>query len=187
MFKGNGDSWFSGFAFSTNPWNHYKCSAVEIYWKIHNSNDNENLTQGTSAGDIFWGENWHNWNNAPIARFNDNLQIYFRIPFVNSGKNKIFYLVEHNNNWGPSNAQLSILKNNTYINLGNLYTSFENPFATHFNSKMYQRYYGISIPKEHLPAKDPMCNDFLNLRLSTTSSNEGIYFREVGTHDESPF
>jgi hypothetical protein len=191
MFKGNGDSWFSGFAFSTNPWNHYKCSALELHWLVHNSNDNQNLNGATSGGNIIMGGDWWNWNNEPLARFNDNGWIQFRIPFVHSGKDKIFYLVEHNNNWGPSNIRLDIQKNvnniSTYINLGNLYTSFNNPFATHFNSKIYQRYYGIRIPKEHLPPKDPMCNDFITLVIVLPSTNNGIHFREVGTHDESPF
>jgi hypothetical protein len=192
MFKGIGDGWISGIAFSTNPWNHYKCSIVEIFWEIHNTPDYENLgTKFRDSPTMQWNiaNEWHRWNNQQLSAFYANTISSIKIPFINNGKDKIFYIVEHNNDWGASNVNLRIKKfvNNTWteINLGNLYTTFNNPFATHFNSKMYQKYYGVRIPKEHLPQKDSMGNDYLDLLI--TPSEQGLYVREVGTHDESPF
>ncbi len=173
-------------AFSTNPWNHCKVAAVAIYWQINTDDNSQGKTDATA------GFSWetHDWNNEQLARFHGNNNFVFRIPFVNSGKDKIFYIVEHNNNWGPGIAGLSIFKNNAIPEvenqLGNLYTSLDNPFARHHNSKMYQRYYGIVIPKEVLPTKGSANDNFIRLRI-TIPGGQNLYFREVGTHDKNSF
>ncbi len=175
-------------AFSTNPWNHCKIPALSLYFQTNND-DNANNVVGATGG-LTWNQN--NFNNEPLAQFNGGNTFQFRIPFVNSGKDKIFYLIEHNNNWGPAITSLEIFKYNTTtqvetaINLGNFYTSFDNPFARHHNSKIYQRYYGVVIPKEHLPVKGPYNDNFIKLRI-TIPSGDNIYFTEVGTHDKNSF
>ncbi len=199
-------AWFSGIAFSTNPWNHYKCHALELHWQIHKLDANNNLIReiDNTYSYIKWWANSDGdaWNNTRLAYFDgtasslvstiastlgsSEVLVYFRIPFVNSGKDKIFYLVEHNSNYDTGTYEVSILYNNVYKSLGNFRTTFQNPFATHFNSKMYQRYYAVRIPKELLPPVDSKNNNFINFRLSLYK-NESIYFTEVGTHDESPF
>jgi DNA-directed RNA polymerase subunit L len=35
IFTSFSDTWISGIAFSTNPWNHYKCHAIELNMQIH--------------------------------------------------------------------------------------------------------------------------------------------------------
>jgi hypothetical protein len=187
-FWSNNDNnpYINSMAFSINPWNHCKVAAVAIFWQVNNDDNSQGKTDATA------GFSWetHDWNNEQLARFHGNNNFVFRIPFVNSGKDKIFYIVEHNNNWGPGIAGLSIFKNNAGTEvenqLGNLYTSLDNPFARHHNSKMYQRYYGIVIPKDFLPTKGLTSDNFIKLRI-TIPGGQNLYFREVGTHDKNSF
>jgi hypothetical protein len=181
------DFYISSIAFSTNPWNHCKVSAKAIFWQINNDDNSQGKTEAT--GGLTW--NSDNWQNQPLAQFNAGNLHQFRIPFVNSGKDKIFYLVEHNSNWGPTIIGLSIVKYNgtngdVVIQLGNFYTSFDNPFARHYNSKLSQRYYGIVIPKEHLPTKGSSSDNFLRLVITLPGGNN-VVFTEVGTHDKNSF
>jgi hypothetical protein len=188
FYAQNVDLLINGIAFSTNPWNHCKVAAVALYWQINNDDNSNGKTDST--GGLTWNNN--NWNNQQLAQFNGGNTYQFRIPFVNSNKDKIFYLIEHNNNWGPSIRSLEIFKYNTTtqtetaINLGNFYTSFDNPFARHFNSKMYQRYYGIVIPKQFLPVKGSSRDNFIKLKI-TIPSGRNLAFTEAGTHDKNSF
>ena len=122
-------------------------------------------------------------NNDQCVKFIKG-DVSFRIPFVNSGKTKIFYIIEHNNYWGPGIANVSLMNDLVDVPLGGMYTTFDNPFSRHFNSKRYCRYYGVVIPKDKLP-KAPI--NFINLRLKIPSNSDGFFFREVGTHDFDPF
>ncbi len=176
-FRNGSPTWFSGFAFSTNPWNHCRLAAISIHWQTNK--DPESDIDNTNAA-ITW--NSENWNNDNLLQFNKNTQPSFQIPFVNSGKDKIFYVVEHNNSWGPSVIMVSVQKaDNTYQDIGGLYTTFNNPFSRHFNSKIYQRYYGVIIPKNLLPTD----KNFITIRVSMPDG-ENLYVREVGTHDYNP-
>jgi len=58
-------------------------------------------------------------------------------------------------------------------------TSYQNPFAVHYNSKIYQRYLAAKIPKELINVDDK----FINLKVDMSRSNAAIHFRELGTHD----
>ncbi len=187
---------FNAIAFSTNPWNHCKIPSVSILFQINNDDNTNGIVPSTTgifasiAGNFSWNNN--NWNNQPLGQFHGGTSYPFRIPFVNSNKDKIFYIIEHNDNWGPSILRLEIFKFNTttqtetVINLGNFYTSFDNPFARHYNSKIWQRYYGIVIPKEHLPVKGTDKDNFIKLRIYIPSGAHFI-FTEVGTHDKNSF
>lgn len=177
-FRAGSDTWFSGFAFSTNPWNHCRISGLSLHWQTNK--DPESDIDGTNPA-LVWDNNA--WNGDPLIRFPPNTQPVFQIPFVNSDKDKIFYVIEHNNNWGPGIISVSIQKtDNTYQDIGGLYTTFNNPFSRHFNSKIYQRYYGVIIPKNLLPTN----KNFITIRVSTPDGNP-FYVREVGTHDYNPF
>jgi hypothetical protein len=182
------DLLINGIAFSTNPWNHCKVSAISLHWQVNNDDNSQGIVGST--GGLTW--NTHNWNYQQLAQFNGGNTYQFRIPFVNSNKDKIFYLVEYNTNWGPSITSLEIFKYNTTtqaetaINLGNFYTSFDNPFSRHHNSKIWQRYYGIVIAKEYLPVKGSSSDNFIKLRITIPAGNN-IYFTEVGTHDKNSF
>jgi hypothetical protein len=68
------------------------------------------------------------------------------VPVVPSGKDKIVYIIEHNNNW------VGVMHGDVQIN-GNKAERFRtswtnNPFATHFNSKQYSRYLGTRVPAD---------------------------------------
>jgi hypothetical protein len=173
------DTLFSGFAFSTNPWNHLRVSAISIHYQTNK--DPESDIDRSNPAILLHSE----WNNEALARFVDNTSPSFQIPFVNSGKDKVFYVVEHNNSWGPGVVQSYILNKDytSYTPLGGLFTTFDNPFSRHFNSKIYQRYYGVIIPANLLPT-----TNFLTIKLDIPLDNAaGLHFREVGTHDFNPF
>jgi hypothetical protein len=173
------DTWFSGFAFSSNPWKHCRVSALSVHWQTNISSDPNSINNTNPA--ITWHS--ENWYNDPLAQFISNTYPEIRIPFVNSGRDKIFYIIEHNNSWGPGMIDVSIQVGSTWKIIGNLYTSFDNPFAIHFNSKIYQRYLGVVIPRTYLTG----LTDFMSIRLNVPyNSGSHFYFREVGTHDANP-
>lgn len=179
-FRSGGECWYSGFAFSTNPWNHCKLSALSIHWQTNK--DIEGDIDNTNPAIT-----WHSdiWNNQPLAKFNSNTEPEFKIPFVNSGNDKVFYIIEHNNSWGPGIINVSIQNSDgtNYTSLGGLYDSFNNPFARHHNSVNFQRYLGVIIPNNLLPSNI----NFITIKLSIPYELIGFHFREVGTHDYNPF
>jgi hypothetical protein len=119
----------------------------------------------------------NNSSNDQLIEIIGIATITFRIPFVNSGRNKVFYIIEHNK-FDYAGYTTYITINN--INIGNLYTTFDNPFARHFNSKINNRYFGVIIPKEILPAT----NNYITVKFTITLESK-LYFREIGTHDET--
>jgi hypothetical protein len=159
----NSDDWISGIAFSKNLWNHALNSAVAFLWKLN-----------PQTGDINWvGENW---NNDQLAYFPAGSNTEVSVPVVYSGKDKIIYIVEHNNNW------TGCQHGNVYINgqqVERFRTSYSNPFATHYNSKIYDRYMATKIPASLVGQNDK----FVRLKIDMTGSNHHIHFREIGTHD----
>ncbi len=171
-----GNTWFSGLAFSTNPWNHCRISALTIHWNF-NKEGNDLITPITSypaQSNIVWGGGWNNDTYCQITTGSDGV---FRIPFVNSGREKIFYLIEHNDVWNTNSRNVKV----NGIEIGSLYTSFDNPFSRHFNSKPYQRYLGVIIPKDIINSIES------NFMTITISAPYAINIREVGTHDVNPF
>jgi len=203
-YHSGSDTWYSGFAFSTNPWNHCKLSALSIHWQTNKEIESDiDATNPT----IVWplGSIDKNWNNQTLATFKANTEPEFKIPFVNSGNDKIFYIIEHNNVWGPGIINVSIqnIDKTNYTSLGSLHDSFNNPFARHSNSVMYQRYLGVVIPKNLLPTdinfitiklSIPYNNDGLQIQKNVlfgimliASGQNGLHFSEVGTHDYNSF
>jgi hypothetical protein len=180
------DPWFSGFAFSKNPWNHCPINHVSIHWDVNRSNTSDLKNQNPNimhATDAFF----------TYSFFKNNTITQFRIPFVNSGKDKIFYIIEYNMASSPSFKNLEIVTTPAkaatlaiYKDLGGFYTTFKNPFSEHYNSRVNQRYYAVIIPKQFLPPKNPM-GDFIDLQLNVRGSyGQGSSFTEVGTHDLYP-
>jgi len=159
----NSDPWISGIAFGKNLWNHAMNSAVAFLWKLN-----------PADGEITWvGENW---NNDQLAKFEQNSNTEVSVPVVFSGKDKLVYLVEHNNNW------VGVQHGRVYVNgqeVERLRTTYRNPFATHFNSKFYNRYIATRIPANLIQQGDR----FIKLRIDMTPCNHHIHFREIGTHD----
>jgi hypothetical protein len=185
-----GSTFYSGVAFSTNPWNHCQVNAKSLLWQVNALDATGRDISGivaTPQSTVNWEADY--WNGRQFMTFKSDTTTEFRIPFVNSQKDKIFYIIEHNNNWGPAISYLEIKTiSGSWIKIGNLYTTFDNPFARHNNSKIFNRYYGIVIPKAHLPIKGTSNDNFIILRLTIPKNDgNGLYIREVGTHDVSPF
>ena len=108
------EDWISGIAFGKNLWNHAKNSAVAYYW---------NYNGGSGIG--WWGDNW---NNDVLGFLTPGIINQLYVPVIASGKNKLLYFVEHNNNWvGTMHGSVRV---NNYDN-ERLRTSYHNPFATH--------------------------------------------------------
>jgi len=159
----NSDGWISGIAFGKNIWNHAQQSAIAFPWKLN-----------PQTGDIGW--NTPNWNNDQLAEFLLNTNVEVSVPVVPTGGDKIVYIINHNDNW------CSTLHGNVYVNgvqIERFRTSYLNPFATHFNSKLFDRYMATRVPANLIQSTDK----FIRLKIDMTNTNNHLYFREIGTHD----
>ena len=56
---------------------------------------------------------------------------------------------------------------------------YDNPFARHWNSKIYERYLAARIPAALIPADAK----WLNVRIDMSQQSHSIHFREIGSHD----
>jgi hypothetical protein len=162
MSEVNSDSYISGIAFSRNPWNHVRNSAVAYHWAV-NGGDNAR-----------W--HTHNWYNDNLASFDSGAIRSFRVPVIYSGRDKLVYIVEHNNNW------LGTMHGDFWVGnqkVERFRTTYTNPFATHFNSKMYDRYMAAKVPANLIAADQK----FLDCKIDMSFSDHHIHFREIGSHD----
>lgn len=156
------DCFISGIAFSTNPWSHTRNSAVAYHWAVN-------------GGD---GCNWstENWNSDNLARFDQGRIWIFRVPVISNNRDKLLYIVEHNNNW------VGTMHTGVWVNgekVERFRTTYQNPFATHFNSKLFDRYIAVKVPARLLKQGDK----FLEVKIDMTNQDHHIHFREIGTHD----
>ena len=154
-------AWLSGIAFGKNLWNHAKNSAVAYLWAVNG---------GNPTG---WDENW-NWNNDQKSFFKPREISTIIVPVVNSGKDKILYIIEHNSNW-LGIMHTSVKVNGVYVE--RFRTSYSNPFATHFNSKIYERYIATVVPYYLIKS------NFITVEIDMKNQDATINFREIGTHD----
>ena len=156
---GGRDLWISGVAFSTNPWNHAYNSAVAYHWAVNG---------GTNLG---WET--HDWNNAPLARIEAKSNIMI-VPNVYSGKDKLLYIVEHNNNWdGMMHKEIKVEDQV----IERFRTTWDHPLARHHNSKFYNRFAAARIPANLTNKR------FLKVEINNVGVNHSIYIREAGTID----
>jgi hypothetical protein len=158
----NQGHWISGIAFGKNLWGHAKNSALAYHWKIN-------------GGDAI---NWHteNWEGDISAKIYSGRLNELIVPVVPNGKDKLFYLVEHNNNWNGL-FHTAIYANGVQIE--RLRTTYVNQFSTHYNSKFRNRYAAAKIPKELLING----GNTVSIKIDMTYQNSEIYIREAGTHD----
>lgn len=156
------DTWISGIAFSKNPWNHAMNSALAYAWAVNG---------GTATT---WESD--NWNNDVLSKFVNGTTYTLNVPIVWSQYDKLVYFIEYNNNWnGGSHKKVTA----NGVQIENFSSTFTNPFATHINSKMYNRYFATKIPNNLIKQGDKT----VTLTIDMTGCNEPIYFREIGTHD----
>ena len=166
-------SWISGLAFSTNPWNHKRISALELYWNV-----NQGINQIIAPVGAVWGGGW---NNDEYIQVPAGQTVRFVIPIVVSGRTKMFYMVMNNDVWSEAIQNVSIVSaSGGSLTPITMMTTFENPFATHFNSKPFQRYFGGIIDKTLIDA-----SGFITMSITAPSATV-INFREMGTHDFNP-
>ena len=158
---GGSDTWISGIAFSTNPWNHAYNSAVAYHWAVN---------EGTQ---LTW--NNQNWNNGQLAQLDHPKKNILYIPVVPSGKDKLLYLVEHNNNWDGIMHQGIKVED---VPIERFRTTWDNPFARHHNSKIYSRFVATRVPEKLTIGKR-----FLKVEIDSSLSNNNIFIREAGTID----
>ena len=160
--SGNGaDGWIAGLAFTSNPWGHAYNSAVAYHWAIN----------GGSA--ITW--NTENWNNHQLAMITAGGAHNLVVPVVPNGKDKLFYIIEHNNNW-TGDMHRGIKVNGTSIE--RLRTTWDHPLARFHNSKIYNRFLAAYIPARLIGN-----NRHITVTVDMTELNHHIHFREAGTVD----
>jgi hypothetical protein len=198
-----------GLAFTTNPWNHCKLPALCIYWELNEGNFNINkLNPATTYIDA---TTTTLYDKPSFNEFTDYITFHrklliTRIPVINSGKDKILYLNVANNT-SNINLQNVLIQTNANIPLGtdittainiidysydfanktiteidNFSTTYDNPFATYFNSHATNRYIATVIPAALIKS------DFIRVILQSqpqaqSSTGTGLMIREIGTHD----
>ena len=103
----------------------------------------------------------------------------FNVPIIISGNDKLLYIINHNDNWNSVSFS-TVFVNGTQIE--SFRTTYQNPFAVHFNSKPFQRFIAARIPKSILTNTVSKV-----IQVKITSNNDtGAYmggFREIGTMD----
>lgn len=156
------DAWISGIAFSTNPWNHAFNSAVGYHWNV---NEGENVTW---AGE--------NWNNDQIAVLTNGKISTLVVPVVPSGRDKLFYIAEHNSNWdGAMHRGVTV----DDVPIERLSTAWNHSLSRTINSKIYYRVLAARIPENLIGNKN-----FITVKVNLSGNmNNGMYFREAGTID----
>ncbi len=161
-----GDCFISGIAFGKNLHGHAMNSAIAYHWGINGGS----AIPGGSA----------NWNNDQLSQIPAGRTSVLKVPVFANGYDKLLYIVEHNSNWvGTMYTKITV----NGRKVGRLRTSYQNAFSTHFNSKFYHRYIATFIPHDII---DPH-QKFLHVVVQMRYQNRPIYFREIGTHDASPF
>jgi|GEM_PF-2025877 len=161
-----GHFWLSGLAFSRNPWAHAAQSAVGYHWALNGGNG----TAWDSKG------GWHNWKGDSLSKINPKTNLELMVPVIPSGREKLLYLVEHNNDWNGC-MHTGITVNGQRIE--RFMATYDNPFARHWNSKLFDRYIAARIPADLIPEKARR----LSVRIDMSKQDNGIHFREIGTHD----
>lgn len=156
----NAEFWISGLAFSRNPWSHAAHSAVGYNWAVNG---------GTKVG---W--NSENWNHDVLAVISAGTKPTMKVPVLPSGRDKLLYIIEHNNNWvGALHGGITV----NGMAIERFTTTYDNPFARHWNSKIYERYLAARIPKELIQGR------YLDVQIDMSLQASNFNFREMGTHD----
>jgi hypothetical protein len=156
--------WLSGVGFSRNPWAHATQSAVGYLWGYNG---------GSQTG---WNSN--NWGYDVLGFVaNGTTNSLLKVPVVPSGRDKLLYIINHNDNSNENFMCSGITVGGNPIE--RLLTTYDNPFSRHWNGRTYQRYVAARIPANMIDKNAR----FLDVKIDTTYQNAPFYFREIGTHD----
>jgi hypothetical protein len=159
--KTNSHFWISGLAFSKNPWKHAAQSALGYHWAMNG---------GTKL-------RWHSiWQNDVLACIDKGTNPTLMVPVIPTGQDKMLYLIEHDNSWNGC-MHKGITVNGKPIE--RFFSTYDNPFARHWNSKFYNRYIGARIPAELIPEYVR----YIPVRIDMTKQDHHLHIREAGTHD----
>ncbi|MBT8420580.1 MAG: hypothetical protein KJO08_06925, partial [Gammaproteobacteria bacterium] len=163
--------WFSGLAFSKNPW-HHTTQAANVYKNAYNGGE-----------EITWVD--QSWNHDILAKIPSGKTTTISVPVLPSGTDKLIYLIERNDNSnGAMHAGITITVEGEERKIERFSAGYQNPFARHWNSKWYQRYMAARIPKEFIPSD----KRYIDVTIDMGYQTDPIYLREIGTHDlETPF
>lgn len=180
--------WLSGVAFSTNPWSHATQSAVGYHWQIN-------------GGDaISWNQD--KYNDDILATINAGVIRELRVPIVPSGRDKLLFMILHNDGWnGATHTGITVTVQGKDIPVERFLSTYDNPFARHWNSKVGFRYMAARIPAQIVAdalqqtgTTDRM-TQYLSVKIDTSKNTiftgggswgnweDALLFREVGTHD----
>ena len=166
ILTGNsGQPWMAGIAFSTNPWNHAYHNVYIYYSKL---NGDGGLSSYNAS-----------WYYSPLGQINGGKIWQFYVPCINSGKDKLLYIINQNDPQYNQLSHTSVSVNNTLV--GRFKTTYDNPFSRHYNSRTYQRYLAILVPSDVI---NKSSSPFINVAIDmTTILGNELSFREMGTHD----
>ena len=153
--------WISGLAFSRNPWGHAGQSAVAYHW-------------ASNGGDTV---KWNSiWKNDALAELTAKSNYKLIVPVIPNGRDKLLYLIEHNSDWNGAHHNGIKVNGNP---IERFLSTYDNPFARHWNSKFYERYLAARIPANSIPAD----RRWLEVNIDMGKQTNSLYFREIGTHD----
>ena len=158
------DVWISNIAFSNNVWGYTNLPATVPMWGC-NGEVNKLIIAGDKSGE---------WHGGLLVKTELGKQHDIYVPIVQTGRDKLVYIIEHNNDWAGT-YHTDILANGQ--NVGRLKSTYSNLISTHYNSKIYSRYLAVKVEKELINKDDT----FIKITLSTPDTE--IYFREIGSHD----
>lgn len=160
----NNNFWLSGFAFSTNPFNHATTSSLAYSYGLN------------GGSKIQWIGN--NNYNMGVGIIQNGQIVTLMVPFVNSGNDKLLYFVLCDSTDGNSDpcACTSVSVNGTPIE--RFKSTYVNQFSLH-HKRRYTRYYAAFLPKELVIST----TRFLKVNIDMTQQNYGINISEMGTHD----
>jgi hypothetical protein len=197
----------SGIAFSTNPWNHFHLHSLNIQYNTNKLLSDSRLNfPAMSTNNEIWNTEYSTYRDTRGPTNPSNIIV--RIPVINNGRDKILYLVGHNDSWNenmkavfifsksdvqptiPNTKDLTTatnndISNNPMIKLDNFTLSFNNPFSRYYNSSVYNRYIGTVIPSNLI------ISDYIIVGLQLPVSVDGTLtwgtrIKYIGTHDKIP-
>ena len=197
----------SGIAFSTNPWNNLIMHSLAIMYNTNKlSGDLRYNNPAMLTSSSTFNTEYVAWRDTSGPTNPSNIIV--RIPVINSGVDKILYLVTHNDTWNENmkavyifqkpDVQPSIANNkdlttvtpaetlsNPMIRLDNFTTTFSNPFSRHYNSSVYNRYIGTVIPSNLITSNFIIVG--LQLPVAFNAAHTmGTRIKHIGTHDKIP-
>ena len=154
--------WCSGIAFTNNPLGLTWLSAVGLHWAINGGN----------------GINWDSsqWHNDNLAEIHANTFDTMKIPVVENGKDKLFFLNLHGNNWNEG-GHTAVYVNGAKLD-NRLSEQWNNPFFRQRNANLYNHMVAVKVPQTLIPTGATYIDVQIDTRIH---NNTRLHVREAGT------